>query len=169
MNENELIHYGRKGMKWYQHIFGEIDKRAAYASAKLKAASDAANALKKANASVSKDKELASNKAALRRLSDAELQARINRLNMEKQYRELVLGPQKEKTHKGRDIVLDVIASFGKTAASSLGKAYGEEKGEGYKREKKEARDEAKRKEDIHKAAVKALAEYRAKKKEERS
>lgn len=27
MNNNELYHYGRKGMKWGQHIFGEKEKR----------------------------------------------------------------------------------------------------------------------------------------------
>ena len=27
MNNNELCHYGRKGMRWGQHIFGEKEKR----------------------------------------------------------------------------------------------------------------------------------------------
>lgn len=29
--EDELMHYGRKGMKWYQHIFGERQDKAKYA------------------------------------------------------------------------------------------------------------------------------------------
>ena len=31
--EDYLVHYGRKGMKWYQHIFG--DKNKSYSSSKL--------------------------------------------------------------------------------------------------------------------------------------
>lgn len=34
LHSNELCHYGRKGMKWYQHIFGDVDLRAKYANAK---------------------------------------------------------------------------------------------------------------------------------------
>lgn len=30
MSENELHHYGRLGMKWYHHIFGDADARAKY-------------------------------------------------------------------------------------------------------------------------------------------
>lgn len=29
-DDDFLEHYGRKGMKWYQHIFGDVDIRAAY-------------------------------------------------------------------------------------------------------------------------------------------
>ena len=32
MRDTELYHYGRKGMKWYQHIYGEEDSRAKYSS-----------------------------------------------------------------------------------------------------------------------------------------
>ena len=30
MSNSELYHYGRKGMKWYQHIYGEADSRGKY-------------------------------------------------------------------------------------------------------------------------------------------
>lgn len=38
---NYLAHYGRKGMKWYQHIFGDEDPRARYGRKNLKKASSA--------------------------------------------------------------------------------------------------------------------------------
>lgn len=38
---NYLAHYGRKGMKWYQHIFGDSDPRARYGRKNLKKASSA--------------------------------------------------------------------------------------------------------------------------------
>lgn len=31
LRQDELEHYGRLGMKWYQHRFGEEDGRAIYA------------------------------------------------------------------------------------------------------------------------------------------
>lgn len=36
LRQDELMHYGRKGMKWYQHIFGAIDPRAKYKAHKEK-------------------------------------------------------------------------------------------------------------------------------------
>lgn len=143
---SELMHYGRKGMKWYQHIFGEIDKRAAYASAKLKAASEKAKANREAERLVERDKKTVSSAKALRSLSTDELKARIDRLNLEKQYKDLVLGPnQQQKNSVGKKLLVEALSAFGKTAASSFGKAFGEEKGESYKRSEKEKREETKK------------------------
>ena len=36
--EDYLEHYGRKGMHWYQHIFGEADERAKYKSTGIRSA-----------------------------------------------------------------------------------------------------------------------------------
>ena len=36
LRSDELCHYGRKGMKWYQHIFGDLDSRAKYFKGKIK-------------------------------------------------------------------------------------------------------------------------------------
>lgn len=127
MSENELMHYGRKGMKWYQHIFGEIDKRAAYASAKLKAASDQRAKQREAERSLARDRALASNKKALRSMSDKDLQARINRLQLEEQYRKLVLG-NGEKTNRGKNAIFNILTSFGTSTAKSYGAVYGADK-----------------------------------------
>ena len=89
--ETELYHYGRLGMKWYQHIFGDADSRAKYAEAKRQ---------------VKTDKKLTGkslgDRAYLRTLSNEDIQARINRLKLEQTYRELVTGKQTD-VNKGKD------------------------------------------------------------------
>lgn len=127
MSENELMHYGRKGMKWYQHIFGEIDKRAAYASSKLKEASEKRTQQKEAERSIARERALASNKKALRSMSDKDLQDRINRLRLEDEYRKLVLG-NTEKTNRGKTAIFNILTSFGTSTAKSYGSVYGADK-----------------------------------------
>lgn len=60
--EDYLAHYGRKGMKWYQHIFGERQSNAKYNK---------------------------SNKEDYKTLSDEELRSRINRIRLEREYKSL--------------------------------------------------------------------------------
>lgn len=88
--ETELYHYGRLGMKWYQHIFGDVDTRAKYSEAKRQVKTD-----KKLSGKSLRDR------AYLRTLSDDDIRERINRLKLEQTYRELVTG--KEQIAKGKD------------------------------------------------------------------
>ena len=46
-SSNELYHYGRLGMKWYQHIYGDDDPRAKYNGKSVKVTN---NALKEKDA-----------------------------------------------------------------------------------------------------------------------
>lgn len=76
----ELAHSGRKGMKWYQHIFGEEDSRAAYNHG---SGSDA----KGTNSTTDGDKAKRNyNKFNISKASDKELQDYIQRKNLEEQY-----------------------------------------------------------------------------------
>lgn len=56
------------------------------------------------------------NKPQNRRMSDAELRSKLNRLQMEKQFKELTASP------KGQSFVKDLLADTGKQAARNLAK-----------------------------------------------
>ena len=79
-NSDELMHYGRKGMKWGQNIFGKVKSGAG----KVKAKIDANRAEKKRIKAVD---ELRSK--PLRYLTDEELKLRTSRAQAEKNLRDL--------------------------------------------------------------------------------
>lgn len=127
--ENELYHYGRLGMKWYQHIFGDVDARAKYSAAK---------------ASLKEERRLVQDKTAMRSLSDDQIKERIERIKLEDQYADLVLRP---KTSKGKDVVSDILKSLGTNLATEFGKSYGKNLGnyEGTRKvEKRKIKDDKK-------------------------
>ena len=106
----ELYHYGRKGMRWGMNIFGKIK---AYKAKKKRLAN-----LKKAREVRAERKRLiSSGKLSSKQMTDAELKARINRLQMEKTYNDL-LKSQKSATssraktfmNKFFDSTLDKVA-----------------------------------------------------------
>ena len=104
---DELYHYGRKGMKWGQHIFGKVKK----AVKTFRKEREAVKAIKKAEAEEAKRKARERAKPASE-LSDAELRARTNRLQMEKNYIDLQrqidqLTPQ--KVNKGKELFNKVM------------------------------------------------------------
>ena len=83
--EDYLAHYGRKGMKWYEHIFGRLQEHAKYNKSK---------------------------KNEYKRLSDDELRTRINRLKLEREYKNL------SSNNIGKKVALSVLGAIG---AASLG------------------------------------------------
>lgn len=116
---NELQHYGVKGMKWgvirTPEQLGrreENNRKKAIASDKKKIASKGEIGKKKVSDS-------------LKSLSDSELKARINRLNMERQYLDLVKAPEQKLT-KGQEKAMEVLTTLGRTFAAQVGKASGE-------------------------------------------
>lgn len=104
----KLEHSGRKGMKWYQHIFGEQDDRAAYN--------------KKGNGESSSGHEGASrayNKHNISEASDTELRDFIQRKNLEKQYLGIV-NPEKPK-----GMVSRIMTRAGDTLVQKIGDKIG--------------------------------------------
>lgn len=77
MSPDELYHYGRKGMKWGQNIFGKISEHRK-ASKRKKQLAKAREAREK------RQEELKSNKVSIKDMSDAELKKRLDRLRLER-------------------------------------------------------------------------------------
>lgn len=106
--DGELYHYGVKGMKWYQHIFGKLDNRGKY-----------------------KEKAESSNnkKENVKTMTDEDLRKRIERLRMESEYKRLVKDLQPEEVKKGESFLTGVLKESGKELAMNFAKGYGSAKG----------------------------------------
>lgn len=100
MNRNELMHYGVLGMRWgVRRSDAQLAKGGG--SSKKKKTDGAHDDYKKAH-----------NKQSVKTMSDAELKARNNRLQMEKQYRDLT-----KKTGRGKKFVNTFVSVAGTTTA----------------------------------------------------
>lgn len=89
-NDDFFEHVGRKGMKWYQHIYGAAPKSLNEAKTYSKSSSDISKNLGTINDSVSGIRQYKrKNRIDVSHLSDQELQRRINRMNLEQKYIEL--------------------------------------------------------------------------------
>ena len=137
-NTDELYHYGRKGMKWYQNIFSK-DKSGSSSQKSGDSDDSEGGAKAKSGSSSSKPK-------SVKDMSDAELNEAIKRLELEKRYVDLVKAtspkpPQqnqnqnqnnskdekKEKTliDHGKEFVGDVLKQSGKNLAVQTLNYYG--------------------------------------------
>lgn len=117
MDNNELTHWGVKGMRWgirrYQNKDGTLtpagNKRLKSKGEKVKTD----KILKKTNSS---KKSYHSKKII--EMSDSELREKINRLQMEKQLKDLISSSEKTKRSKGKDFVMGVLEQSGKNIAT---------------------------------------------------
>ena len=109
---DELYHYGRKGMKWGQNIFGR--PRSSGTKKKKKSVGDS---LKEAYSQHRQKKQAkkqaetenrarqSRRKKKVSEMTDDELRTEIARLELEKRYRDL--SPQ--ESHRGRDFVSGIL------------------------------------------------------------
>lgn len=134
MDKYELYHAGVKGMKWgirrYQNKDGSLtpEGRKRYGQTtrdafgrvtsgvktRLKTASDKRKAKKEAEKAEEERRqkdaeEIRQRHKPVRSLTESELQTRIKRLQLEKQYKDLV--KEVEATSRGRKIVEDILES----------------------------------------------------------
>jgi hypothetical protein len=111
LRNDELMHYGRKGMKWYQHVF-------------TNAASVRSNhALKKAEKQAKKDtKETSKQHRRIKKMSDDELKKNISRLKLEKEYKDLKTSSNNKAkaVSAGKKAVGQVLGSVAKNASTQL-------------------------------------------------
>lgn len=105
MKEDFLCHHGVKGMKW--GVRKDRSKSSKTSSNKKEK--------KKTNriASVIKG---SSKKKSIKKLSDEELQRKVRRLQLEKQYRDL----KRDEVSAGRKIVGDILKTSGKMVGTQL-------------------------------------------------
>lgn len=102
MDNNELTHWGIKGQRWGIRRFQNKDGSLTATGKKR---------LKTEN--YHEDYNKAHDNKSVKYMSDAELRARNNRLQMEKQYSSMT-----KKTSKGKNIVKGLIAAAGTIAAA---------------------------------------------------
>lgn len=111
---NTIQHHGILGMKWgvrrYQNKDGTLTPEG-----KKRKGDDS-----KTRATNGKDSEQHSKPRTVKDLTDDELRTRINRLEMEKRYKDLVKSSETKKVSKGKAFVIDVLEKSGKNIASQV-------------------------------------------------
>lgn len=97
-NQDELYHYGRKGMKWGQNIFGKVKSGASRVGKKI---SDARQKKKEAKAAERLRKK------PLSELTDAELKQRIERLKLEQSASQMMknIDPNSGNASEGKKFI----------------------------------------------------------------
>lgn len=105
MPDNYLCHHGVKGMKW-----GVRKSRPKSSSEFLKKKTSSKQTVKTGKTTKKK-------KVKIKELSDADLQKKINRLQMEKRYRDL----KKDELSEGKKLAGDILRTVGKTVGVQVG------------------------------------------------
>lgn len=120
-NSDSLQHHGILGMKWGVRRYQNRDGSLTQLGKKRKAANDASESRVKAT------KSNKSRRKELKTMSTEELQARLNRLKMEKEYMALT----GETIDQGSKFVSNILKKFGTTAitefATNIAKKTGNE------------------------------------------
>lgn len=108
-NSDELMHYGRKGMKWGQNIFGKV--KSAVGRAKKRREDKKEEEVKKSRSKITSS----------RKLTNEELKQRIDRMRLEDDYNQLMRKVDPVRSTKGRDFVLNVLEKIGENTLTNLG------------------------------------------------
>lgn len=121
ITSNELYHYGRRGQKWglrlYQHKDGSLT-----ALGKLRYGKKGLPK-KYSNDGISDTKNIKTTKLTKKKIkdmSDEEIQARINRLELEKNLAKSMKDVNSQTTSKGKEIVLDILEKSSKNIGTQL-------------------------------------------------
>lgn len=116
--DDELMHYGRKGMKWGQNIFAKV-RANSIRRKKVK------NLEKARAAKVQKQKEAADRQKLLdkgavpvKKMTTEEIQQKIARMELEKNYNKLKL--ETSKVAKGKKFAMDILEQSGKNIGIQL-------------------------------------------------
>lgn len=117
--QDELYHYGIKGMKWGVRRTAE---QLGHTVKSVKSVYDSHKAKKRAKKEAAKAKKR-SKITNPKKLTTEELNARIKRLQLEKDYNDLVKDTN--RTRKGKNFVMDILESSGKNLFTQVANHYG--------------------------------------------
>ena len=117
--QDELYHYGIKGMKWGVRRTAE---QLGHTVKSIKSVYDSHKAKKRAKKEAAKVKKR-SKITNPKKLTTEELNARIKRLQLEKDYNDLVRDTN--RTRKGKNFVMDILESSGKNLFTQVANHYG--------------------------------------------
>lgn len=114
---NELTHHGIRGMRWgvrrYQNKDGSLTSAGKKRAAKLKDEYSKLTGEKPENAKSRSSSE----KKKISEMSNEEIQAKIDRINLERRYSELMSDSSKKQQSKGKEFIKDVFESSAKNIA----------------------------------------------------
>ena len=114
-HDDELYHYGVKGMKWgvrrTAEQLGHIVKKGASTIAKKASESREKSRQKRA---YTKERS-----KPISEMTDDELRKRLNRLDMEKKYRDYISSMTPKKEHKVRKLVGEIMSSGVKSISNA--------------------------------------------------
>ena len=110
MDNNELYHFGIKGMKWGVRRYQNKDGTLTNAGRKRR------------QENTHDDYRKVHDKKSIKSMSDAELRSRNNRLQMEKQYEQLTATPK--RTNAGAKFVKDILINAGKQTLTNYTAKY---------------------------------------------
>ena len=126
MTDNELYHFGVKGMKWgvrrYQNKDGTLTKAGRKKMAKLDKEYSKLIGQKR-NTESPNTSSSPTKKKKLSEMTDDEIREQINRITLEKQYTNLLKNPDSiKKQSKGHDFIKKIGSEVVMPAAMELGR-----------------------------------------------
>lgn len=113
-NNDELMHYGRQGMKWGQHIYGQVKTASTNRRRKKNLAKARKAKAEKQKTDAERQKALRNRKIKPKDMTDDELKAQISRLESEKRYKDLVKDTKQANVNKGKEFLKSAAMGPGK-------------------------------------------------------
>lgn len=113
---DELYHYGRKGMKWYQNIYTAHKKNVTARKRKKNLAKAREAKAEKQRIAAERAKQIESGRISPKKMTSAELKARLERLNLEKDYQKAL--NETRGSAKLKRFVGEILEASGKNIAT---------------------------------------------------